>query len=216
MAKSGLLSERERLPTLSLIFILRRRGYREQHGNFRLQVGSRPTQQVWFREVCFWKVKPRASWLAHPGLMSLYPLFDHGRSRRDVICAAADAISTHSTDPTVRADLLTTLAIFGKLVYPGLNVLELIGRERMKESKFYEEVLEEGREEGREEGMVLAILRILSERFSTEDVNEIRTTLESVDDPERLSELVASAVQCRSLGHFRRDLAALAREPRRP
>jgi hypothetical protein len=77
----------------------------------------------------------------------------------------------------------------------------------MKESKFYEEVLEEG--------IVLTILRILSERFSTEDLSEITTILQSVDDPERLSDLVASAVQCRSLVQFRRDLAAIAKEHRK-
>src|SRR5439155_22489982 len=36
LAKSGLLSERERLPTCSLVFILLPLGYREQGGTFRL------------------------------------------------------------------------------------------------------------------------------------------------------------------------------------
>jgi hypothetical protein len=37
LAKSGLLSERERLPTRSLLFILLPRGYRSMHGQFRLE-----------------------------------------------------------------------------------------------------------------------------------------------------------------------------------
>jgi hypothetical protein len=51
LAKSGLLSERERLPTLSLVYILLPRGYRPQQGQFRLAVGDEATQQVWFREI---------------------------------------------------------------------------------------------------------------------------------------------------------------------
>jgi hypothetical protein len=37
LAKSGLLSERERLPTRSLIFVLLPQGYKEQNGAFRLE-----------------------------------------------------------------------------------------------------------------------------------------------------------------------------------
>src|SRR5215470_4715400 len=49
LAKSGLLSERERLPTMSLVYILRPRGYRPQGGNFHLKVDVESTQRVWFR-----------------------------------------------------------------------------------------------------------------------------------------------------------------------
>ena len=38
LAKSGLLSERERLPTRSLIFILLPQGYKSQKGTFQLKV----------------------------------------------------------------------------------------------------------------------------------------------------------------------------------
>jgi hypothetical protein len=45
LSKSGLLSERERLPTRSLIFVLLPQGYQEQHGTFRLMAGpEEPTQ----------------------------------------------------------------------------------------------------------------------------------------------------------------------------
>src|SRR5438477_10207686 len=45
LAKPGLLSERERLPTVSLVYVLRPRGYRPQSGNFRLAVEDESTQQ---------------------------------------------------------------------------------------------------------------------------------------------------------------------------
>ena len=52
VAKSGLLSERERLPTRSLIFILTPQGYHEQGGTSRLGTSlEAPIQQIWFREI---------------------------------------------------------------------------------------------------------------------------------------------------------------------
>jgi len=45
LSKSGLLAERERLPVVSLVYILQPQGYRAQGGMFRLQVGKKPTQQ---------------------------------------------------------------------------------------------------------------------------------------------------------------------------
>jgi hypothetical protein len=42
-----------------------------------------------------------------------------------------------------RRDLLTTLAIFGKLAFPNVNVVGLIGREQMRESKIIEEFQED-------------------------------------------------------------------------
>src|SRR6516225_43242 len=74
LSKSGLLSERERLPTVSVVYILRPRGYRPQGGQFRLAVEEGPTQHVWFREVCLWQMEPQPWWDAVPGLMALSPL----------------------------------------------------------------------------------------------------------------------------------------------
>src|SRR5437660_11241641 len=68
LSKSGLLSERERLPTVSVVYILRPRGYRPQAGQFQLATDEGPTQQVWFSEVCLWQVEPQAWWDEAPGL----------------------------------------------------------------------------------------------------------------------------------------------------
>jgi hypothetical protein len=58
LAKSGLLSEREHLPTRTLVFVLTARGYRARQGTFRLAIGEEATQQVWFREICLWNERP--------------------------------------------------------------------------------------------------------------------------------------------------------------
>jgi hypothetical protein len=59
LAKSGLLSEREKLPTLSLLYVLLPRGYHAQGGTFRLCVKKFRTQQIWFKEICLWRKKPQ-------------------------------------------------------------------------------------------------------------------------------------------------------------
>ena len=82
LSKSGMLSERERLPTVSLVYILRPRGYRPQEGQFRLSVGDETTQHVFFREICLWQHEPQPWWDQVPGLMALSPLCRQERSPR--------------------------------------------------------------------------------------------------------------------------------------
>jgi len=84
LSKSGLLSERERLPACSLVYVLLPRGYRPQSGTFQLSVEGQVTQQVWFREICLWQQDPR-DWENVPGLMAMYPLSKHGRQPADAV-----------------------------------------------------------------------------------------------------------------------------------
>src|SRR5262249_30908629 len=71
LTKAALLSERERVPTRTVAFILQRRGYRPQGGLFRLEVQGRPTQALWFREVPMWEQQPQPWWEDVPALMPL-------------------------------------------------------------------------------------------------------------------------------------------------
>lgn len=98
LAKSALLSERERLPTISLVFVLRPQGYRPQRGQFRLAVGRELTPMVRFREICLWQEEPQAWWEEVPGLMPLYPLSRHERSGRDAVVHAAEVIDKAEPD----------------------------------------------------------------------------------------------------------------------
>lgn len=210
LAKSALLSERERLPTASQVFILLPRGYRQQHGQFRLEVAGEPTQQVWFREVCLWQQTPEPWWAQAPGLMALYPLTRHGKPRREAVTYPAQRISERVTDRYTRADLLTTLSIFGKLAYPELNVLDLIGREQMKESKFFEEVMHEGAvAQVRQD-----ILDALEERFGHQAADQSRELLQGITEKDRLRDLHRLAIRCPRFEDFEQALAS-ARPVRR-
>jgi hypothetical protein len=76
-------------------------------------------------------------------------------------------------------------------------------REQMKESKFFQEVLQEGRLEGR----CFALLETLDSRFGSGCVAELAGTVGKLNDPEQLAELQRAATTCRRLADFRRALA---------
>ena len=122
LAKSGLLSQRLHLPTVCLAFVLRPRGFRSQAGQLRLEAAGGPTQQLWYREVCLWKVEPEPWWDNVPGLMALFPLCRHGQTPRAAIRHAAHAIERTVTQQGEREDHLFLLYIFGDLAYPRLDV----------------------------------------------------------------------------------------------
>ena len=164
-------------------------------------------QQVWFREICLWRQKPQNWWAEVPALMALYPLCRQVRPARETLAYAAAAITQGETDSVVRADLLTTLAIFAKLAYPRLDVLGLIGREQMRESKIYEEIKDEGRLEGRLEGrsdaMRASVLEALEIKFGPDARAEFASLLKEVRDSNRLAALHRLALQANDLTEFR-------------
>jgi hypothetical protein len=73
LAKSGLLSERERLPTACLVYILRPRGYKPQQGRFQLQVEGQIAQFLRLTEVCLWQVEPQVLVGGSPGVDGTVP-----------------------------------------------------------------------------------------------------------------------------------------------
>jgi hypothetical protein len=200
LAKSGLLSERERLPTRTLLFILTPTGHQDQRGTFRLNVDEEPTQQIWFREICLWNERPETWWDAIPGLMALLPLCDHARTEEEVVTYAAEQITAQVSDTVERANLLASLGLFGKLAYPQLNAFNLIGRESMRESPFYQDIVAEGKlEMGRGD-----ILEVLTIRFGSAAAAEFTDALNRITEPDRLRPLHRTALKCRDINSFRR------------
>jgi hypothetical protein len=203
LAKSGLLSERERLPTCSLIFILLPQGYQPQQGTFRLEAeNGKPTQQIWFHEICLWQETPQKWWEHYPGLMALYPLCNHQQELSAAVTHAAAAIRRRELDSAKRADLLTTLGIFGMLKDRTLDVLSIIGREQMRESPLYDIIAEEGAQQQARKD----ILEVLQLRFGAEARTEFEPAVTRISNLEQLDELLRLAVQSRRISQFRRAL----------
>jgi predicted transposase YdaD len=207
LAKSGLLSARERLPTRTLVFILTPERYREQQGTYRLEVEGEPTQQIWFHEICLWREQPQSWWETVPGLMALYPLCDHQHSAEDAIKFATQAIAGQCKDTLVCADLLTALGVFGKMAAPDLDVRHLIGVERMRESKFFQEIEDEVRKETGLKYTRAHVQDVLDARFGPEAAVEFTEALNDIQDVDKLSVLHRLAITSRGLAAFRRALA---------
>ncbi len=209
LAKSGLLSARERLPTKSLLFVLHPRGYRPQRGKIRLSVGGALTQHVAFEEVCLWKKRPEAWWEQSPGLMTLYPLCKHGRRPEESITHAAGAIERGEGDGVRRGELLTILSIFGSLAYPNLDSVQIIGSEQMRESPFYQQIVQEG--------VVLKaradILAVLEERLGPEAATRVADTVNALTDVPLMDRLLRLTARCSSVEEFRRALPLVETSP---
>jgi hypothetical protein len=137
--------------------------------------------------------------------MPLYPLCRHQQRPREAVTRAAEVIEGQVSDPSVRGDLLTTLGVFGKLAYPHLDPHSLIGRENMRESKFYQEIMAEGELKAKR----MDILKLLQIRFGSDSIAHLDVPINALDDLERLSHLFEVAAQCRRLDEFRNALGPL-------
>jgi hypothetical protein len=81
--------------------------------------------------------------------------------------------------------------------------MELIGRDAMRESPFYDELLTEGRLEARRADVKQAV----EIRFGAAAASEVQTALEGISDLERLAELHEAAIRCRRISEFRKELS---------
>ncbi len=202
LAKAGLLSQRERVPTVCLVFVLLPRGYRPQGGQFRLEAAGGPTQQLWFREVCLWQVEPQQWWEGVPELMPLYPLCRHGRQPTEAVGFAADVIEQTVSDPAERADDLFLLNLFSRLAYPGLDVAGMIGRNVMFESQFGREI----RILAQRETLQQAILDNLEVRFGEAPKTELEPLVNAIRKVAELRRLHRLSASCASVDEFRSAL----------
>jgi hypothetical protein len=212
LAKSALLSERERAPTKCVVFILQPEGYRPQGGEFRLSLGGQTTQLLSFEEVCLWEKEPESWWEEAPGLMTLYPLTRHPEGPEDAVRHAAEVIERRVTDPVQCSELLTVLGVFGTLRHPDIDPFEIIGRQRMKENPFIRQIMNEGRvEAGRAH-----TLAVLEGRLGADAASQVADAVNSVEDVGELDRLFNVALHCAGIEEFRQALESTAPRPRRP
>ena len=84
----------------------------------------------------------------------------------------------------------------------------------MQESPYYEIVIQRGVERGKAEGIeqgiretnIKNILSVLTERFPNSDVQPVTEALESIEDLDRLTELLRSAVKTPSIDTYLQGL----------
>lgn len=195
LAKAGMLSEREKLPTVAVLYVLRPRGYKALSGEFQLSAGARPTQKLWYVPVPLWEQKPQDWWETSPGLMTLYPLTKHGRAARQAVQHAAAAIRSTVPEPDLQANLLASLAFFGHLAYPGVDFTRLIGEDQMRHSRFYRDIVAETRRTD--------IQEVLEGRFGKDVADSFTPVLADIDKEAELARLLRVAIRCANPEEFR-------------
>ena len=113
---------------------------------------------------------------------------------------------TAPVDTQTRGTLLFALSLLGGLVHDPSFLDKLITEEIMRESPYYEIVIQRGVERGVQQGAretsINNILSVLTERFPQSDVQPVAEALESIQDLDRLTELHRTAVRTFSVETF--------------
>ncbi len=150
--------------------------------------------------------------LQEPGLLPLTPLMKPPSEMSAVRwlekCVEATVVSGVGSED-IRL-LLAALGIFGSLIYEKQLIEERLPEGIMQESPFFQEYVQEaearGLERGRRTGTIDSILTLLSDRFQPEAVQALKLRLETIEDLERLKELLRAAPRAQSLEAFTQDM----------
>lgn len=200
------------LPVLSVMIYLTKENYPGPgHNCLRESPFGHFQHYFEFLEVRLWEMDPEP--ILRSGAVGLIPLIPLMRGKGKAPLTRAVAAASAVPDNTLRAEIVTAIAVLGSLKYPADLIKRLIRRETMKESAIFREIFEEGIEEGRskgieegrEEGIVTFIVRTLEKRFSSVP-DKLKTQIASVRSFERLEELAERAVKCRDFRSFAKSL----------
>ena len=107
-----------------------------------------------------------------------------------------------------KANFLTDLAILSGLVYDYQTIQRIIPEDIMYESSVIQHFAEQGIEQGREQVGREFILDVLALRFQPEDVQQLASRIEAIEDVQRLKQLHRAAIQVPNLEAFRHLLDA--------
>jgi hypothetical protein len=97
---------------------------------------------------------------------------------------------------------------FGSLAYSRLDVAAIIGREKMKPTKYEKELLVEGRLDGKLAARRSGILAILEDRFGDTVRAAFEARLKAIEDVDQLGRLLPLVGTGASLDEFRAALPA--------
>ena len=123
---------------------------------------------------------------------------------KEAVRHASEVIERTVVGDIERADGLALLGIFGDLAYPRLDVNGIIGREKMKASRFAREMMSEGEVKN---GRANAI-NLLRARFGETAVAQLEASVNNVNDLTLLNRIVVLAGTCSDPVEFRAGLPA--------
>ncbi|MFM7572223.1 MAG: Rpn family recombination-promoting nuclease/putative transposase, partial [Snowella sp.] len=148
-----------------------------------------------YRVIRLWEQSSEV-FLKSPGLLPLAILTESEEPtiRLREITKGLDTIE----NPGMRANLMAATAVFAGLVMEPEMIKTILRSDIMKESAFYQDILQEGRQEGlqmgRQEGEVALLMRLLVKRFgNVSESIQSRLTQASIADLERWGDRILEA-----------------------
>lgn len=154
--------------------------------------------------------------LQEPGLLPFTPLMKPPLGMSAVRwlekCVDTTAVSNVGSEDVNL--LLAALGIFGGLIHDRRLIEERLPEGIMQESPFFQEYMQEaearglerGLERGQRKGTIDSILTLLGDQFQPEAVHALKPRLETIEDLERLKELLRIVPRLQSLEAFTQNL----------
>ena len=152
-----------------------------------------------------------------PGMLPFCPLMKPPSDMDNLqwIETCSEIVQSLALESSVRQDLLFTMWLMSTLIavpdtiagfFPEVIVQDFPGYQYILE-KGRAEGIEQGIEQGTKSGMIDSILLLLNTRFDSDRVAVLKPILESIDDLQRLKELVCEAAAAETLEAFAIHLA---------
>jgi hypothetical protein len=156
------------------------------------------TWQLSWRTVRLWTVPAETLFSAGDvGLIPWVPL-THFEEQPEIVLRKCRERIDHDARPNEHENLLAVTQFLAQLRYNDPRLLELLGgRKAMIESPLIQEFITEARRED--------LVTFLTSRFGAQ-AEELESDLKSIEDANRLTELIKGAGSCRSLRAFRKLL----------
>lgn len=141
-----------------------------------------------------------------PGLMPFSPLMKPptGMDTLQWMYQCVETTKSLSIDSQIRANLLVDLWVMSGLVHERESITHLFPEDIMQESSVYQYIIEKGERKS----TIESILELLNIRFHVNTEGILKSTIEGIEDLQRLRQLRREAAQAQSLESFIRTLEA--------
>ena len=145
----------------------------------------------------------------HSGLIPFTPLMKppEGMASEAWLRQCIHTARTRPIDRSLRADYLAGMATLSELVYKSETISDIIFKEGImdliRESSLIQYFKREGRKEGVRERAIEDLLDVLEIRFDLDESDPLSTRISTIEDLQRLKQLLRAAVQVSSLETFR-------------
>ena len=140
------------------------------------------------------------------GLIPFTPLMRHHAGTSDEQWLRKCVQVADSIDVPNKIEYLGSLAILGNLIFDSQTIFDIISEETMQQPSIAEYAAPIAREQGIKQTIRKHILEVLELRLGDDIAQTFKTTVESIDDLQRLELLFRAAVKAEKVDEFRRVL----------